>query len=111
MTQTHTCYEVSKRLKEFLGDSAPEPMAVEDEYPYYGINGSRVPRKFSTESDYPRYQLHDLLSKPFCEAMGEKIDPGCSDSGDDLAYRIYDEYREGGLPEVESCLMEMVNGK
>ncbi len=26
MTRTHTSYEVSKRLKEFLGESAPEPM-------------------------------------------------------------------------------------
>ncbi len=112
---THISYETAKRLKEFLGDKAPEPM----------VRGWYLPKSHDiTElrapcfNQPPAYQLHDLLSKPFCEAVvkagkekqgidTELVETTLSDWPEVIA-RIY---FDGGLPAVEKALIEMMEGK
>ena len=115
---THISYETAKRLKEFLGDSAPEPIKgvfgeiwlYDPECPEDGIlQGVSI-----SAGDYPAYQLHDLLSKEFCEAMEEKYENGGERQGfnpSDLAHEITSKYYDGGLPAVEKALLEMMEGK
>lgn len=109
MTQTHTSYELSKRLKEFMGDSAPEPMAGE----IYVIRWARPiiepAEKFPNEKGVlPAYQLHDLLSPAFCEAMAIKCKIfGPKWCASELGYAYYN----GGLSDVEKVLMDMMEGK
>lgn len=108
--QTHVSYEVSKKLKEFMGDSAPEPM---DRYPMYISGfGSRVTTdkagNYTDMEKYPAYQLHDLLSKPFCEAMAYCIGLNRTDVFDDIVFALTS---WGGLPAVEKALLEMMEGK
>ena len=77
--RTHTSFEVSKRLKEFMGESAPEPMGGM----YVALRAELINKKMTDFAEYckkwyfvtagvtgcPAYQLHDLLSRPFCEAF------------------------------------------
>lgn len=119
MSEIHISYEVSKRLKEFLGESAPTPMVgfywrPEDTddieiISFINFNGEK------TKDFYPAYQLHDLLSKPFTDAIFKKIgvvemtdtDMGIEDDYD-VFLKISYSYYEGGLPAVERALMEMM---
>ena len=64
----HTLWKI-KKLK-VLGESAPEPMNKE----YYCLGYEHIgitvvkPRNV----DVAAYQLHDLLSRPFCKAMAAR---------------------------------------
>ena len=103
MTKTYTSYEFSKKLKAFLGERAPEP--ISNDY-YHHELGKSIAKKSSVHN-IPAYQLHDLLSKPFCEAMDKKCErkPDFSIS---TAEFILWEYYNGGLPAVEKALIEMM---
>ena len=111
----HTSYELSKALKEFLGDSAPEPM----ENAYYVSDGSiweNLSKELITEKAVcPAYTLEDILSKPFCEAIidsisdydwCDKVQRGVHQSnlGIDFAIKYYD----GGFPAVELALKRLI---
>lgn len=113
---THITYETAERLKEFLGKDAPEPMELMwwDEFENISF--------FQEIEKYPAYQLHDLLSKPFCEAMANRIpeiivsDPMGTDekinlgkmSWEDVSFEIYAGNKKGGLTAVEEALEEMM---
>lgn len=110
---THTSYELSKKLKEFLGKDAPEPIAKSwSKYcPVCGL------MEFESDHDcvcstIPAYTLEDLLSKPFCEAFGKKLGPDewpiTYDEPERIARWIQRRYWNGGYPEVEKCLLEMM---
>lgn len=121
---THITYETAKRLKEFLGDSAPEPIAGDYTYCLYDTppfiyevnNLENWPPHIGEEvKKYPAYQLHDLLSKQFCEAfldMLEKKKGWCPvDGNDELSQELAYKYFFGGLPAVEAELIKMMEGK
>lgn len=110
MIQTHTSYEFSKRLKEFLGESAPEPISP---WAYDAKIKTKGPWKWHEEerrkTDFPAYQLHDLLSKPFCEAMNKRMK---SPSWFNISTTIFHAYvLHGGLPSVEKALTKMMEAK
>jgi len=138
MTQIHTCYEVSKRLKEFLGESAPEPMGKmywNTDGPTRGMGaGQGTPICFGAlgfkngdKYTYPAYCLHDLLSKPFCEAMahndakiegpinyGEDEHSTCDPSESHsygVAIDIFNAYYGGGMEAVEKALLALMEEK
>jgi hypothetical protein len=94
---THITYATAKLLKEFLGISCPCPL---DDNDWYG-------RDVEGEAQYPSFQLHDLLSKPFFEAMEAKLGVKYNGELSMLGCRYFD----GGLPAVESALVEMMEGK
>jgi hypothetical protein len=108
---THITDKTSMKIKGFLGDNAPTPLNCE-----YWV---RVGRKGYMEKNtieptgYPLYQLHDLLSKPFCEAMGDRVYPSnpreCK--GRKVNNYLVLHYWEGGLPAVEKALLEMMEAK
>ena len=114
MTQIHTCYEVSKRLKEFLGDDCPSP----EDMAYWWENNSDKSNcgvhKFPNALNrvgftlYPAYRLEDLLSKPFFEAMENRI--GNKDQNGELSM-LACHYFDGGIEAVEKALCEMMEGK
>lgn len=107
MSQVNISYKTAKALKEFLGESAPEPM---DKYWYYEGESGNI---YMTRSELvvgktPAYQLHDLLSKTFCEAFSDMTeDMGVWEVSESLNM----EYFNGGLPAVEKALTEMMEGK
>jgi len=110
MNETHTSYKVSKRLKEFLGESAPEPISQE-----HWCGGCGQIQPFGAcdgvSDSAPAYQLHDLLSKPFCFAMADKMEGENSEMINpyrDIHGVLSESYFVGGLPAVESALMEMM---
>ena len=116
-------YEVCKRLKEFLGEDAPEPIDSE--------LWTHVPPKISSsdnclksmrEHPYltPVYKLHDILSKPFCEALAKKCDiekvypkafTQCPWKEVLIRNILCSEYYDGGYPAVEKELMQMMEEK
>lgn len=116
--QIHTSYEVSKRLKEFLSEAAVEPMGntywvrhyyaqmVVGEWsePILVTNGKTIVAKECS----PAYRLEDLLSRPFCNAMADKL---CPCDAEQVCDKIYSAHKNGGLPAVQSALMEMMNEK
>jgi len=128
MNQTHTSYKLSKALKEFLGDSAPEPMGLRvwakvKSGPAKGdvLLIDYMPGVVGIEQ-FPAYQLHDLLSKPFCEAManarakivfigkgmGKKFNKRTAEI---IAHDLLNRYYDGGLPAVEAELFRMMEAK
>ncbi len=110
MTRTHTSYEVSKRLKEFLGESAPEPMDKGlDSRSWYSPNHA-CPCRYQEPGGFPIYQLHDLLSRPFCEVMSLKI-YGTNMWDLKVFRQLSNLYFSGGLPAVEAELMKMMEAK
>lgn len=115
--KTHISYETAKMLKEFMGESAPEPtdtaywvthQYTRDIFMAYKNDGAQV--------DYiaPAYQLHDLLSKPFCFAMADKMEGENSEMINpyrDVHEVLSESYFVGGLPAVEKALVEMMEVK
>lgn len=59
--------ETSKKVKEFLGDSAPEPLSDA----WWTTNGTLM--KKTCRDDIPAYTLEDILSQPFCKAVANKL--------------------------------------
>ena len=127
MSETHTSYEVSKRLKEFLGDNLPKPMGLRwwimnqekpSGAPWLLHEGDAEKYDKMGTLCYPAYRLEDLLSKPFTDAMFKKIgvvemtdtDMGIDDDYD-VFLKISYAYYEGGLPAVEKALCEMMEDK
>lgn len=117
MTQTHTSYKVSKMLKKFMGESAPEPI---DGVKYCSgcesLSNMITPNGCvaccpDNSHTIPAYQLHDLLSKPFLDAFTDKWSPDDSDGMDAYTSFIVEAYQDGGLPAVEAELMKMMEGK
>jgi len=120
---THITYKTAKALKDFLKESAPEPMAGEKYVFRPHFKNPLISTGAVDENEWrkstPAYQLHDLLSKPFCKAMAKKIKrPKISKdeyyvSPWDIAIRdmIVDKYYQGGLPAVEAELMKMMEAK
>lgn len=119
---THVSYKCAKMLKKFLGESAMEPIGICSEY--YGPSGETLTR--INIMDYPgrnmkvpiltpKYMLHDLLSKPFCEAFTdacERVNRYCPvESNKDLSMELAYKYFFGGLPAVEKALMKMMENK
>lgn len=111
---THISYKTAKALKEFLGDKAPEPMdttlAYCDGCMELIVSNIPVCPHCASFGGYPAYQLHDLLSKPFCEAMSLKIYG--KNIWDLKVFReLSNRYFSGGLPAVEKELLKMMEGK
>ena len=111
---THISYKTSKALKEFCPE-LPEPMGDT----WYRNDGvlcdSWIDRR---DIRFPAYQLHDLLSRPFCEALSKKNPKHNFFEGDepcdipyDISIVLMERYHDSGLPSVEACLMEMIGGK
>ena len=106
--KVHTSYEVSKRLKEFMGESAPEPIIP---LTYTGDGDGPYPQVIGGIFPSPCYQIHDLISKPFCEAM-EKASAqskGCLVWKYILCEKLASAYFNDGLPAVEAALMKMMD--
>ena len=119
--KTHISYETAKALNKFLGDSAPAPMELEW---FYDLSDKSVyydPYNDPYNADpgiEPAYKLHDLLSKPFCEAIANKLPPikvhtDCeigwnSVCCDDVYLNLSGSYKNGGLPAVEQELLRMI---
>ena len=114
MTQTHISYKLSKALKEFLGKDAPEPM---DDLDYYTV-AFDTPEHEKFGDKIPCYALHDLLSKPFCEAFvkvgkvkfgfdEDEVTDYIADWSTEMSYA----YWNGGLSAVEVELFKMMEGK
>ena len=110
---THITHKTAKALKEFLGKSAPEPMKLK----WYHPGGTLSKYEPTNFDGIPAYQLHDLLSKPFCEAfIKERFARGlnCEAAAWELTgylERMINWYYNGGLPAVEKALCEMMEGK
>lgn len=111
MIITHIPYETAKRIKAFLGDGAVEPMGhdkYQDEYEN---------RDTGRREMYPMYELCDLLSRPFCEAMAKKhpharyFDGKCEDFPWEICLCLNEANFNGGLPAVCKALEEMMEGK
>jgi hypothetical protein len=111
--RTHTSYEVSKRLKEFLGKEAPEPMGRKA-YITENINGkiglsTDTPTGFDT---VPAYRLEDLLSRPFCEAIWKKVRYRLNGYyACDIKTALALAYYEGSMEAVEAALIKMMDGE
>ena len=119
---THISYETAKALKSFCPE-LPEPMEGNPKA-YYGkdllcyAHDEKDTSAHKYTFDGFAYQLHDLLSKPFCEALAKKNPKHDFFEGDepcdipyDISVVLMERYYEGGLPAVEACLMEMIGGK
>lgn len=120
---THISYKTAKRLKEFLGESVPEPM-LNDWYIIRRDSSHPFVSTPATEDEThlingpAAYSLHDLLSKPFCEAMAlARRTPQASEVytrivwGPQISKVLSEVYYHSGLPAVEKELMKMMDGK
>lgn len=113
----HISYKISKNLKEFLGDNAPVPLNNSVRWmdtQFLKKSSPYLLRDGNSKNGYNAYQLHDLLSKPFCEAMtgkglGKRHFPFMSWYG--VSKELYLKYIEGGMPAVESELERMMGIK
>ena len=118
MTRTHITYETAKRLKEFCPE-LPEPMGEDGFKLRWSKYKDRKPNlvifKLDEEEQCWAYQLHDILSKPFCEVLGKgkKINDkkNFGTKRAEIADLLMREYFHGGLPAVEAELIRMMEGK
>jgi hypothetical protein len=96
--RTYITYQTAVRLTQFLGESAPEPMAK-----HYYYDGNK----------YPSYELCDLLSKPFLVALWEKTTGKYSyghaiTKGGYQFDKLTAAWWEGEMPAVEQELLKMI---
>ena len=118
---THITYKTAKRLAEVLGDSAPDTM---ESQPVRWVDRDMEGKKCKSyllygykDSGFIAYQLHDLLSLEFCEAMAKKhpharyFNGKCKDLPWEINLCLNEAYYNGGMPAVETALMKMMDGK
>lgn len=102
-------YEVSKRIKEFLGEDAPASL---ESMWWCDYDGIRVAQGRNDKNMTWAYGLEDLLSRPFCHAMFMKhMKPESfvfSFEWKTIAKDIAEAYINGGYPGVEKCLLELM---
>ena len=111
MTQIHTCYTTSIALKKFLHNSCPEPL---DKCYWINEHGDiRSVYKEEVQEWYiPIFCIHDLLSKPFCEAMaGLTRKHGYVNDPYQISNRLHNCYWDGGMEAVERELITMMEAK
>lgn len=109
---THITHKTAKMLKEFLGKDAPEPMEKAWWIIYHGKPEIFYGDYGVHHDQFPAYQLHDLLSKPFCEAMAKAGTNVNGEYGERRISRHLSEiYFDGGLPAVEKALIQMMEEK
>ena len=113
--KTHISPDLAKKLKKFLGDSAPEP--IDPEYACGYSEGEYMCPWPHDIALFPAYQLHDLLSKEFCEVMADITDKAASEinrkrcAREIIRNEIVIAYYNGGLSAVEKELLRMMEGK
>ena len=114
---THISYQTAKALKEFCPE-LPEPMSVAFWKIMILATGTPGPVFRDRDSWYNgkldcwAYQLHDLLSRPFCEAMWKMLPIETHLKTEfSVGKTIWESYYDGGLPAVEAALLEMIGGK
>lgn len=108
-------YETAKKLKAFLGESAP----LTNRYWYVKtINNQIKLTEWACDLGEvllaPAYSLEDLLSKPFCEAMEKAYEKGGKNNGfnpKDFAHEITNIYYNSGMEAVKRTLIEMMESK
>jgi len=101
-----TSYMLSKRLKEFLGERAPEPIEKS-----VGYNLKGDPYFYdSPKYYYHSYELQDLLSKPFCRAFAFALGDVNVAYGA-VAEGILRHYYDGGFAAVEKTLLKIMGDK
>jgi hypothetical protein len=120
--RTRISYEVAKVLKEFLGDSAPDPIGNDwwyhndPDFPNHITHGPNIYGKTGKEyGDYPAYRLEDLLSREFCEALCSKKGIEFIVKNDELfvdnvwgmQQKLNCAYYYGGLDLTERVIIEM----
>ena len=117
MTQTHIGYQTAKALKEFCPE-LPEPMDKHTSCWYQTGDKTKLYARITFKNDPSpifAFQLHDLLSKPFCHAIMSKTKKYRLYDSDVVAAQmgseLFQAYYTGGLPAVEACLMKMIGGK
>lgn len=104
---THISYKCAKKLKNFLGSNAPEPM---DGY-YIKENMWYQPYRTLTkdQTTFPAYQLHDLLSKTFAEAFHLAAWRHGIKGIADISVVLFEAYKDGrGILGVERAIEEMM---
>lgn len=100
-------HSTAKKLHIFLGDNAPKPLSQSESFDKVGAK---------TYPKYMRYQLHDLLGKPFCYAMANKVCPIIIEDGFDIedywdiALKILCEYQSGGMQAVDTEVCKIMGG-
>lgn len=114
---THISYKCARRLKEFCPE-LPEPMADNTGHGrwwYERDNPNLYVFKDDGHISYPAYQLHDILSKAFCEAfvknLSDKEWPVTKDCPEQISKMAREVYYVGGLPAVEAELLKMMEAK
>ena len=107
---THISYETAKRLKEFCPE-LPEPMADGPQY--------HAEPEFKTTKAAPMWQLHDLLSEPFCQEFCRSwvawdrtigLKANALPLWEFFYFIISNANRKGGLPAVERLLLDLMKG-
>ena len=110
MTRTHITYETAKRLTWFCPE-LPEPMDRE----YHRKIDLTHLNEPEDANEYPAYQLHDILSREFCEAVANEMNKhkghGFPATTKGVSKVLAFAYIDGGLPAVEAELMKMREGK
>ena len=105
---THTTYATSKAIKEFLGKEAPVPLRPR----YFRKNGSYSKYDNNNMDGIPSYELHDLLSRPFCTAVAWRRSKKNHDwHANGISEILWGNFYEGGMEAVERTLMEIMEGK
>ena len=111
---THTTYSTSKAIKEFLGKEAPIPVYKEFWKKKKDTLPSRILLCSGKCCDYVRklpyaYQLHDLLSRPFCTAVAWRRSKKNHDwHADGISEILWSNFYEGGMEAVERKLIQMM---
>lgn len=115
MNKIHTSYKFSKALKEFLGEGAVEPIIPA--YYYEDKKGFGISATREYSGSPAAYQLHDLLSKPFCHAMilkrpqSKELPGALYGWANGLSSELRGHYFYGGMEAVEKALTEMMEGE
>lgn len=118
MNPVYITYKTAKVLKEFCPE-LPRPMdsMYMREGVEWGVKGCPTVLRMGPEylpypHSVPAYQLHDLLSKPFCEAMANERNKhnghGFPATYKGIAKVIAFSFIEGQMPAVEKALLEMM---
>ncbi|MGD9642815.1 MAG: hypothetical protein AB7V08_08755 [Elusimicrobiales bacterium] len=107
MNELYVNYKVCKKIKDILGSDAPLPLDLK----FFATDKILFTCAVTSLKSYdiPAYQLHDILSKKFCEALANLFESGVFCNSTYIAVCLLDAYQTEGFNSLETELEHIIN--
>jgi len=107
MNELYINYKVCKKIKDTLGSDAPLPL----DFQFWATDKILFTCAVTSLKSYdiPAYQLHDILSKRFCEAIADLFESSALVNPTYIAICLLDAYQTEGFISLATELERIID--